>query len=56
MKKVLAFDFGASSGRAMLATLNDGITFPSKENHETIPLQTNIYIFSKFWILQTTLK
>ena len=38
------------------ATLNDGITFPSKENHETIPLQTNIYIFSKLWILQTILK
>ena len=24
MKKVLAFDFGASSGRAMLSTLEDG--------------------------------
>ena len=24
MKKVLSFDFGASSGRAMLATLEDG--------------------------------
>ena len=46
MKKVLAFDFGASSGRAILGTLDNGkITLEELHRFSNDPVEVNGHFY-----------